>query len=503
MIPITLRVQGVRGFRNETIPLGTGNDGRVLIFGINGSGKSTVVMCLKLVLGHEVERLAQNYLPYGSENRVSRTARIELDIVNPEGRFYKADWPARMTLGVEFGLQYNRVFRTHYFIKEDIRQEIPRIGDLREILGRDPLFISTEDAMMFVTQGQITRYIDTTPHRRYEEIKEILGVEDLERKWEEAIDQRKDAHRHQAEALRVLQQAEEILARRRRLKEQFEERAYHCTEAARLWTDYFQHGAVQNARRIVGLRQEQAIQARAHQTATAELTTIQTEQARLEAEQAEREREQQFLQAQVEALEATLAAHNQRYRRFEAEAARLEQETQGLADLPQRLPPREQTQADLDQLNVEMAALRAEQRDLSARHGAEQARRTQVSQQLGAVGREIEQDQAEITRREAAVAALPAELQVAAEREALELRWDRLGQQQVALADEFSSREAELARLRQHQVNLPQAVYDALAQYPQAVALAEVLEVADPAHRDFVEAALRPLRGAILTPDGL
>lgn len=503
MIPITLRVQGVRGFRNETIPLGTGNDGRVLIFGINGSGKSTVVMCLKLVLGHEVERLAQNYLPYGSENQVSRTARIELDIVNPEGRFYKADWPASMTLGVEFGLQYNRVFRIHYFIKEGIRQEIPRIGDLREILGRDPLFISTEDAMMFVTQGQITRYIDTTPHRRYEEIKEILGVEDLERKWEEAIDQRKDAHRHQAEALRVLQQAEEILARRRRLKEQFEERTYHHTEAARLWTDYYQHGAVQNARRIVGLRQEQAIQTRAHQAAITELTAIQAEQARLEAERVEREREQQLLQAQVEALEATLAGHNQRYRRFDAEATRLEQETQGLADLPQRLPPREQTQADLDHLNVEMAALRAEQRDLSARHGAETDRRTQVSQQLGAVGREIEQGQAEITRREAAVAALPAEVQVGAEREALELRWDRLGQQQVALADEFDRREAELARLRQYQVNLPQAVYDALAKYPQAVALAEVLEVADPAYRDFVEAALRPLRGAILTPDGL
>src|SRR5262245_22524240 len=138
MIPITLRVQGVRGFQNATIPLGTGTDGRVLIFGINGSGKSTLVMCLKLVLGHEVERLAQNYLPYGSENQISRTARIELDILNPGGRFYKADWPARMTLGVEFGLQYNRVFRTHYFIKEDVRQDITRIGDLKEIFGRDP-----------------------------------------------------------------------------------------------------------------------------------------------------------------------------------------------------------------------------------------------------------------------------------------------------------------------------------------------------------------------------
>lgn len=359
MIPLILRVQGVRGFRNETIPLGLANDGRVLIFGINGSGKSTLVMCLKLVLGHEVERLAQNYLPYGSENQISRTARIELDILNPENRFYKADWPAQMTLGVEFGLQYNRVFRLHYFIKEGLRQDITRIGDLREILGRDPLFISTEDAMMFVTQGQITRYIDTTPHRRYEELKEILGVEDLERKWEEAIDQRKEAHRHQADALLVLQKAEEILAGRRRLKEQFEQREHHRAEAARLWNDYYQHGAVQNARRITGLRQEQSVQTSAHEAAAAELAHTQAEQARLEREQAEREDEQQQLQAQVEALESTIAGHTRRFGQFEAEVNRLENETQGLADLPQRLPPRQQTQADLESLNLERATRQA------------------------------------------------------------------------------------------------------------------------------------------------
>ncbi|MCP4708987.1 MAG: PAS domain-containing protein, partial [Planctomycetes bacterium] len=47
------------------------------------------------------------------------------------------------------------------------------------------------------------------------------------------------------------------------------------------------------------------------------------------------------------------------------------------------------------------------------------------------------------------------------------------------------------------------SIKKALAQYPQAMALAEVLEVADPAQRDFVEAALWPLRGAILTSDGV
>ncbi|MCL4299769.1 MAG: AAA family ATPase [Anaerolineae bacterium] len=503
MIPLTLRVQGVRGFRNETIPLGLAHDGRVLIFGINGSGKSTLVMCLKLVLGHEVERLAQNYLPYGSENQISRTARIELDILNPENRFYKADWPAQMTLGVEFGLQYNRVFRLHYFIKEGLRQDITRIGDLREILGRDPLFISTEDAMMFVTQGQITRYIDTTPHRRYEELKEILGVEDLERKWEEAIDQRKEAHRHQADALLVLRKAEEILAGRRRLKEQFEQREHHRAEAARLWNDYYQHGAVQNARRITELRQEQTVQTSAHAVAAAELAQTQAEQARLEREQAERSGEQQRLQSQVEALESTIAGHTRRFNQFEAEVNRLENETQGLADLPQRLPPRQQTQAALESLHLELAARQAEQQDLSTRDQAETAAQTTLAQQVGAVRLEIEQAQAEITRREAAVANLPSQTQVAAEREALEVRWDRLGQQQVALTDDITRREAELVRLREHQVNLPEAVYDILAQYPQAVALAEVLEVADPAHRDFVEAALRSLRGAILTPDGV
>ncbi len=503
MIPTTLRVQGVRGFRNETIPLGVSDDGRVLIFGINGSGKSTLVMCLKLVLGHEVERVAQNYLPYGSEGQVSRTARIELDVLNPENRFYKADWPAQMTLGVEFGLQYNRVFRSHYFIKESVRQDITRIGDLREILNRDPLFISTEDAMMFVTQGQITRYIDTTSRRRYEEIKEILGVEDLERKWEDAIDQRKEAHRGQAEALLVLQKAEEILAGRRRLKEQFEEREHHRAEAVRLWDDYYRHGALQNARRIVELRQEQAIQERAHETAATELAQAQTEQDRLEAEQAEREREQDDLQSQVEALNETIAGHDGRYRRHNAEFARLEKATQGLADLPDRLPPRQQTQAGLESLNVEIATRQAEQRRLSARYQAKTEARAKLDQQLGAVGEEIKRTQAEIARREAAVADLPPQAQVAAEREALDTRWDRLGQQQVALADQIDHHELDLARLRQHQVNLPAAVYEVLAQYPQAVALAEVLEVADPAKRDFVEAALWPLRGAILTPAGV
>jgi chromosome segregation ATPase len=503
MIPLTLRVQGVRGFRNETIPLGLAHDGRVLIFGINGSGKSTLVMCLKLVLGHEVERLAQNYLPYGSENQVNRIARIELDILNPENRFYKADWPAQMTLGVEFGLQYNRVFRLHYFIKEGLRQDITRIGDLREILGRDPLFISTEDAMMFVTQGQITRYIDTTPHRRYEELKEILGVEDLERKWEEAIDQRKEAHRHQAEALLVLRKAEEILAGRRRLKEQFEQREHHRAEAARLWNDYYEHGAVQNARRITRLRQEQTVQTSAHAVAATELAQTQAEQARLEREQAERAGEQQRHQTQVEALERTIAGYAQRFNQFEAEVNRLEHETQGLASLPQRLPPRQQTQADLEALNLELAARQAEQQELATLYQTETTSQTTLAQQVGAVRLEVEQAHAEITRREAAVAGLSPQTQVAAEREALEVRRDRLGQQQVALTDDITRREAELVRLREHQVNLPEAVYDILAQYPQAVALAEVLEVVDPAHRDFVEAALRPLRGAILTPDGV
>jgi len=187
MIPLELKLAGVRAFGNHTVILGGPEIREIVMFGPNGSGKSTIARMLQALVGDIPDDLQQSYLDE-RDTQVNRRASAELKILNRKGEFGNPDWPEEVTLGLEFGYENTRPFSRYYTVIDGKRQNYRTHEEYQSIFGRPPYSIKPDDRFMFIQQGESAALVQMRPRQRYETMKLFLGLEDLEKQWQETLD---------------------------------------------------------------------------------------------------------------------------------------------------------------------------------------------------------------------------------------------------------------------------------------------------------------------------
>lgn len=206
MIPVELRLSGVRAFGNHSISLGGPDVREVIMFGANGSGKSTIARMIQALLGDPPDGLYQGYLDE-RDTRVNRRASAELTVLNPKGEMWNPDWPDKVVLGLEFGYDNTRPFSRFYTVADGKKQVYRSHEDYAEIFRRT-YNIKPDDRFMFIQQGDSAALVQMKPRLRYETMKQYLGLEDLERQWQETLDARHRA----GDELRAAQNQRDVLS---------------------------------------------------------------------------------------------------------------------------------------------------------------------------------------------------------------------------------------------------------------------------------------------------
>ncbi len=200
MIPLELRLVGVRAFENHVINLGDAKVREVVMFGPNGSGKSTIARMLQALVGDVPDDLQQSYLDERSP-RVNRKAFAEISIINRKADgIYNPDWPENVTLGFEFGYENNRSFSRYYIVVDGKRQVFRTHEEYASIFRREPYNIKSDDRFMFIQQGESAAMVQMRPRQRYETMKQFLGLEDLEKRWQDTLDARERASKELRDA---------------------------------------------------------------------------------------------------------------------------------------------------------------------------------------------------------------------------------------------------------------------------------------------------------------
>ena len=200
MIPLELRLSGVRAFGNHVVRLGGPEVREVIMFGPNGSGKSTIARMIQALVGDVPDDLQQSYLDE-RDSRVNRRATAELTVLNPRGaEMWNPDWPETLVLGLEFGYDNNRSFSRYYTVIDGKRQVYRTHEEYASIFRRNPFNIKPDDRFMFIQQGESAALVQMRPRQRYETMKQFLGLEDLEKRWQETLDAKERAFRELRDA---------------------------------------------------------------------------------------------------------------------------------------------------------------------------------------------------------------------------------------------------------------------------------------------------------------
>ncbi len=187
MIPLELRLSGVRAYGNHAISLGGADVKEVIMFGPNGSGKSTVARMIQALMGDPPSDLHQSYLDERT-GRVNKRAVAELTVLNRRDDLWNPDWPETVVLGLEFGYENARPFSRYYTAIDGKRQVYRTHQEYEDIFRRPPFNIQPDDRFMFIQQGESTALVQMKPRLRYETMKQFLGLEDLERRWQDTLD---------------------------------------------------------------------------------------------------------------------------------------------------------------------------------------------------------------------------------------------------------------------------------------------------------------------------
>lgn len=188
MIPLELKLSGVRAFGNHVVNLGGPEVHEVIMFGPNGSGKSTIARMIQALLGDLPDDIQRSFLDE-RDSRVNKRASVEMTVLNrKDDELWNPDWPETVTLGLEFGYENNRAFSRYYTVMDRKRQTYRTHEEYAAMFRRHPYSIKPDDRFMFIQQGESAALVQMRPRQRYETMKQFLGLEELERSWQDTLD---------------------------------------------------------------------------------------------------------------------------------------------------------------------------------------------------------------------------------------------------------------------------------------------------------------------------
>jgi chromosome segregation ATPase len=200
MIPLDLKLAGVRAFGNHVVNLGGPEVREVIMFGPNGSGKSTIARMIQALVGDAPDDLQRSFLDE-RDSRVNKRASVEMTVLNRKGdELWNPDWPETVTLGLEFGYENNRAFSRYYTVMNGKRQTYRTHEEYAAMFRRHPFSIKPDDRFMFIQQGESAALVQMRPRQRYETMKQFLGLEDLEKRWQDTLDAKERTGKELSEA---------------------------------------------------------------------------------------------------------------------------------------------------------------------------------------------------------------------------------------------------------------------------------------------------------------
>ncbi len=506
MYPIRLQISGIRDFAPRVLDLGGPND-HVLIGGKNGSGKSTLVFAMAFALGSP--RVSVD----GLRSKLRRAAegwraRVAVLFHNPQGE-KKKDAPEYVELVAEVRLvpgAERRQIRYALYGGETA----DRLSLLRQFQTRSEaqdyykrvFDIDAEGYFMFWYQGSIAEFANMSDAARFEKVAAMFGLDVLQREWELARREMKEAEedfeRARTVALARLRRLQEL----EKLKNALEQRdALRRDALLQLDATY---------REMVKLVRSEEEETRAR------LAAVRRE---LDARTQERDRQEQLLRAlnsrlgqrrekralkqeELSRLNAELGLAN---RQLETLAAEQEELSGKVRDLEEKMKHihrsredlfREQgsLQRDLEELNRSLTGLEALLLELEERHNVQ-------NQELGAVQRDLARVAEELLQKQKLAAELPLASELLAQETACRQQRDALVQARGNLEAKRERLEQEQNRLAGQKTFLLPEQEKILNAYRQvgirAAAFGELFDIREGYAREQVEAWLAPLKHTI------
>ncbi|MCR4397340.1 MAG: hypothetical protein NUV93_00025 [Firmicutes bacterium] len=507
MIPIELRLSGVRAFGNHTISLGGPDVREVVMFGANGSGKSTIARMIQALMGDVPDDLYQGYLDE-RDTRVNRRATAELTVLNPKGDMWNPDWPDTVVLGLEFGYDNTRPFSRFYTTAEGRRQNYRTHEEYAEVFRRT-YGIKPDDRFMFIQQGESAALVQMKPRSRYETMKQFLGLEDLERRWQETLDAKSRAFDELRNAQNQRDMLYDGLKRKEIAWKQLDEFRRLSKELAEIDRAVAEDNLV---RHVIAMDKAVAEERNLSQALAQELD----KRATLEADLQEYAREIARLRDESAGLAASLdrareahTAANEERQRHRREAEELAEQVESIERVVAEGLSGEELEARIADLEKKIGDL---ERAIADGRDREQATETLLrsrQSELAALRGELERMKRELAEAEEALARYgnPAKLEEALQDRSARLRHAR---QAAVLAEEKSRLANEhLELLERSRTATPPFAITAASQYRDEGATAAVLcecvapgEEATLEERRVLEGALGDLRWAVLVEDG-
>ncbi|NPV70505.1 MAG: AAA family ATPase [Firmicutes bacterium] len=507
MIPIELRLSGVRAFGNHTISLGSHDVREVIMFGANGSGKSTIARMIQALVGDLPDDLYQGYLDE-RDARVNRRATAELTVLNPKGDMWNPDWPDTVALGLEFGYDNTRPFSRFYTVADGRRQNYRSHEEYAEIFRRT-YSIKPDDRFMFIQQGESAALVQMKPRSRYETMKQFLGLEDLEKRWQETLDARNRAF----EELRNAQNQRDILYDGLKRKEIAWKQLSEFRRLSQELAEIQQVVARDNlVRHVIALDKAVADEEALSKTLAQELarqSVLETDLQKYADGIARYRDESAKLTTSIEQAREVHRAANEERQRYRKDAEELAEQVESIERVVAEGLSGEELEARIAGLEQKIGDL---ERAIADGRGQEQTLETLLSlrqSDLAALRGELERMKRELAEAEQALLRYgdPAALEEALGGLSTGLRNAR---QAAVLAEEKSRLANEhLELLKQSRTATPPSATTAASEYRDAGSAAAVLcecviprEGASLEERRLLEGALGDLRVAVLVEDG-
>ncbi|MEW6523874.1 MAG: AAA family ATPase [Bacillota bacterium] len=508
MIPLELKLAGVRAFGNHVVNLGDAGVQEVVVFGPNGSGKSTIARMIQALSGDPPDDLHRSYLDE-RDSRMHRKAQVELKVANPRGRFHNPDWPDEVVLGLEFGFENNRVFTRYYLVIDGQRTNFTSIERYAQVFRHHPFYFKDNDRFMFVHQGEAAAMLRLKPRQLYHEMKSALGLEDLEQRWRQTLEARESAagelrragqqHDELQQALRRKAWARDILLDYRRVEAEYAE-IRRTLARDRLVTLTRERDRLHADEQGLDGRLARELAARA---------SLEAEQAAGEARLPQVDHALQEGKARELELRKEHQATSDRAEQARSEVAGLEHKVRELESILTAGLSRDALEAQARALQEKLQANQEFRKALESRLLQLQAERDGAAGARARAEAQLEQAQAELAQCLQVLGSLPGLDQLDQARAQASAAQERAGDAATRCRDDHQAARQRLQELEENQVTTPASTRRALAELARlqgrAWALCEALEPApglDWEQQRAVEGALGELCSAILLEDG-
>ncbi|MEW5898047.1 MAG: AAA family ATPase [Bacillota bacterium] len=506
MYPVRLEITGIRDFAPRRLDLG-GSDDHVLIGGKNGSGKSTLVFALAFALGSP--RVSVD----GLRSKLRRAAdgwraRVAVLFHNPPGE-NKKDAPEYVELAAEVRLAPGAERRqVRYTLSGG---ELPdRLALLRQFQTRSEaqdyykrvFDIDAEGYFMFWYQGSIAEFANISDAARFERVAVMFGLDELQREWELARREMKEAEEDFERARTV------ALARLRRLQELEKlKNALEHRDALRrdalLQLDVTCREMIRLIRgEEEALRQRLAETRRELAAAGAECAGREKVLRELNGKLGQGRERRALQQEELSRINADLGLVNRRLEAWFTEQAELSKRVRDLEEKMKHvhrsreelLKEQGSLERDRDELNRTLA-------ELDGLISALEEQQTHSNRELGAAQQELSRVKDELVQKKRLQAELPPAYALQAEEAALKQERDALVQAQGHLAEKRERLEQEQNRLAGQKTLLLPEQEKILNAYRQAgiraAAFGELFDVREGVDRQQVESWLAPLKHTI------